>query len=660
MQKSYVFGRVALLDCAAHVFALGPLVDPPGAAVRIAMSRRVASPERYERYDPWASPSPVGAGDRNRLNPYNGFHGDRDEFREVLVGVFRDAGLLDAKAFRLDEDRASRFFDRVFDSYNAVPYHCALHAQEVTVAAHVLSRELRACGHGPFDEIETLALYVAALGHDVGHFGRTNAYLANSGHALHRLYPTSTMERFHVDLMSKVLAHPDDGLAPCVPESRGARAKFLALVERIILATDMAKHKIIVSDFEVLVGDRARRVRSTRGGVEASTSGASDDGFIAPTRLDDDERELALRATMKCADLSSLFLSLPRANFWGYRIMMESLQQGEREQREGLPRTSPSCQRAALANYFNHQAGFLEHVALPMFETFSVFTTRHFRAATLGIAETNLRAWRRGHDESTTECERRRRLRDATRAMQKVAAGCAMTVIFLASRRKVLLRNVEEHGGRDANLARDLENIRNTYQIMSAVYAVIGVAAAYGSTVVGESFLPVWAGEAFVRVVVPVLIAARFPIASSRQRVMRAAQMANNTGLRGEALNLQRRDAARVDFGRFTPVLFTLLYYLLPLYGARTHLVIHAAACMNRALADAKFELGWDADPWSLALWTARDSAVPVLAVAAFLVVVDSGARRELVPSFVADPIRRWLRGGTVTRRREETKRRRR
>ena len=104
------------------------MVDPPGAAVRIAMSRRVASPERYERYDPWASPSPVGAGDRNRLNPYNGFHGDRDEFREVLVGVFRDAGLLDAKAFRLDEDRASRFFDRVFDSYNAVPYHCALHA----------------------------------------------------------------------------------------------------------------------------------------------------------------------------------------------------------------------------------------------------------------------------------------------------------------------------------------------------------------------------------------------------------------------------------------------------------------------------------------------------------------------------------------------------
>ena len=181
------------------------------------MPRRAASPERYERYDPWASPSSVGVGDRKRLNPYNGFHGDRDEFREVLVGVFRDAGLLDAKAFRLDEGRASRFFDRVFDSYNTVPYHCAFHAQEVTVAAHVLARELRACGHGPFDEDEMLALYVAALGHDVGHFGRTNAYLANSKHALHLLYPTSTLERFHADRVSKLLADPDDGLAPCVP-----------------------------------------------------------------------------------------------------------------------------------------------------------------------------------------------------------------------------------------------------------------------------------------------------------------------------------------------------------------------------------------------------------------------------------------------------------
>ena len=614
------------------------------------MPRRAASPERYERYDPWASPSSVGVGDRKRLNPYNGFHGDRDEFREVLVGVFRDAGLLDAKAFRLDEGRASRFFDRVFDSYNTVPYHCAFHAQEVTVAAHVLARELRACGHGPFDEIEILALYVAALGHDVGHFGRTNAYLANSKHALHLLFPTSTLERFHADRVSKLLADPDDGLAPCVPESRGSRARFLALVERIILATDMAKHKSIASDFEVLVGDRARR--ANRGGDEATTRGVSDDGFVDPMRLDDDERELALRAAMKCADLSSMLSSMPRANFWGHRIMMENLRQGEREHLEGLPKTAPSCPRDSQARYCHHQAHFLEHVVLPFYETFSVLTTRRFRAATLGTAETNLRAWRRGRDESTTERERRRRLRDARHALLTVAAGCAMIVVFLASCRGVLLRNVEEHGVGDANLARELENVRELYRGMIVVYVVMGFAATCGLTAVGESFLPTWAAEAFVRVAVPALIAARFIITSSRPRVMRAAEMANTTGLRGEALNLQRRGAARVDFGRFTTSIFTLFYYVLsPLYGARTHLAIHAAATMNRALGDAKLELGWDADAWSLALWALRRSAAPVFAVAVLLVVLDRGARRELVPSFLADPTLRWLRGGKGRRR---------
>ena len=182
----------------------------------------------------------------------------------------------------------------------------------------------------------------------------------------------------------------------------------------------------------------------------------------------------------------------------------------------------------------------------------------------------------------------------------------------------MLLRNVEEHGVGDANLARELENVRELYRGMIVVYVVMGFAAACGLTAAGGRVPPgVGRAEAFVRVAVPALIAARAIITSSRPRVMRAAEMANTTGLRREALNLQRRGAARVDFGRFTTSIFTLFYYALsPLYGARTHLAIHAAATMNRALGDAKLELGWDADAWSLALWALRRSAAPVLAVA--------------------------------------------
>ena len=47
-----------------------------------------------------------------------------------------------------------------------VAFHCALHAQTVLGGAHRLARQLVACGHGPFREVEMLALYVAALGRD--------------------------------------------------------------------------------------------------------------------------------------------------------------------------------------------------------------------------------------------------------------------------------------------------------------------------------------------------------------------------------------------------------------------------------------------------------------------------------------------------------------
>jgi hypothetical protein len=52
-----------------------------------------------------------------------------------------------------------------------VPFHCALHAQSVMGYAHCLTRQLRECNHGPLSELEVLALYVAAMGHDAGHFG---------------------------------------------------------------------------------------------------------------------------------------------------------------------------------------------------------------------------------------------------------------------------------------------------------------------------------------------------------------------------------------------------------------------------------------------------------------------------------------------------------
>ena len=46
--------------------------------------------------------------------------------------------------------------------------------------------------------------------------------------------------------------------------------------------------------------------------------------LVRARRLDTERREMLLIICMKCADLSGLVMDLPRADFWGYRIMMRT------------------------------------------------------------------------------------------------------------------------------------------------------------------------------------------------------------------------------------------------------------------------------------------------------------------------------------------------
>ena len=206
-------------------------------------------------YDPWDFPGAPRVNDQNRHNPYNGYHGNELEFVETCLAIFHEAGLL--THFGIEDGLARRFFANMYASYGAMPYHCALHGQEVLAAAHCLTREIVECGHGPFTKLEILALYVAALGHDAGHFGVNNAYLQNSRHALYKLYTESTLEHYHAQILAQIVTHPADGIASCVPEAEGARAKFFRLLTDIVLATDMSRHKHLVGEFQWWVEELA-------------------------------------------------------------------------------------------------------------------------------------------------------------------------------------------------------------------------------------------------------------------------------------------------------------------------------------------------------------------------------------------------------------------
>lgn len=110
-------------------------------------------------HGPWRfATAPVSFVDGTaNAQPDSGLHGSKEEFRKVTLEIFNEAGLL--RHFGISEERAIRFFDHMYKLHGEIPYHCALHSLDVLGSAHCLMMQLRELNHGPFTELEVLALY---------------------------------------------------------------------------------------------------------------------------------------------------------------------------------------------------------------------------------------------------------------------------------------------------------------------------------------------------------------------------------------------------------------------------------------------------------------------------------------------------------------------
>ena len=179
--------------------------------------------------------------------------------------------------------------------------------------------------------------------------------------------------------------------------------------------------------------------------------------LVRARRLDTERREMLLIICMKCADLSGLVMDLPRADFLeGYRIMMENLKQGERGN-SWREQTTPTTREEAT-NYFAHQAGFLEHVVLPMFDTLTLFTSGRFREESAGVGERELGGLaKRARSMAMTRAKMQREA-----ALTRHSCGCCAGFldgrgVHHKPRRSVAVKDDERDGGR---VPREREPVR--------------------------------------------------------------------------------------------------------------------------------------------------------------------------------------------------------
>eukprot|EP01071_Lankesteria_metandrocarpae_P004065 Lankesteria_metandrocarpae@DN3349_c0_g1_i1.p1 len=231
---------------------------------------------------------------------------------------------------------------RYFDN----PYHNATHGATVAHTSRALCRMAGVDKSECFSSVDEVTFVLSALGHDMGHPGRNNAYLVACVHPLALLYnDTSVLENFHSALLFMLLSQPDLNVYQNItPE---AFQQHRSRIIELILATDMKQH------FEGVTKFRVRRASPEFDYVK-----------------NPDDMWLMLKMCLKAGDLSHGALEWLQHTEWSFRVVEEFYKQGDEEASLGLPK-SPLCDRATHKDLAKSQRGFLEFVVIPLFTELS-------------------------------------------------------------------------------------------------------------------------------------------------------------------------------------------------------------------------------------------------------------------------------------------------
>ena len=233
------------------------------------------------------------------------------------------------------------FFREVLAKYEKNPYHGALHGADVLQGVHALLAS-NARFEGALGEDTLLIVLVAALAHDVGHPGLTNAFLVESSHELAVRYNDhSPLENMHarvaLDLAKPWLSTMDRDVQK--------RARFTWI--ELVLATDMKEHAAAIF------------------GLEHELSKNPDYDAAEPGN-----HTTCLKIFIHAADLSNPTKAWPTYERWTKCIMEEFYAQADKEKADGHKLTVPLRGECKMDKF---QLGFLGFIR-PLFVTATKIT----------------------------------------------------------------------------------------------------------------------------------------------------------------------------------------------------------------------------------------------------------------------------------------------
>ena len=187
----------------------------------------------------------------------------------LLVAILHGCGLL--RRFRIPPSRALAFTTALAEHMPSNPFHNVRHVFAVTVTAYRFVHHSATCRHA-LEDVDVLALLLAAMCHDLEHPGTTNAFQVNTCSQLALRYnDISVLENHHAATAFALMAQTQllANLSPA--DGRAVRKRVVSA----ILATDMGKHKELLST----VGERISAAQSLAAEEAAAATAPARTGF---------------------------------------------------------------------------------------------------------------------------------------------------------------------------------------------------------------------------------------------------------------------------------------------------------------------------------------------------------------------------------------------
>jgi len=243
----------------------------------------------------------------------------------MVMHIFFHSELGIAKDF-CEDATFKAFYEAVKPNYKDVPYHCFAHACDVLHTVFRLSCLSFGCYW--MREVEQYSLLIAALCHDMGHFGKTNPFLVESRHQLAITYnDKSPLENMHCAKLFEICNEPATNAFGKASKDVYKEARKVAVAT--ILHTDNANHFAMIKDITQIYETHEAACEK-----QASSSGMLTeyrDRILEPNRL------LWLELFLHLADVSNPLKPFELSKAWAMRVLDEFFLQGDEEKQQGLP-----------------------------------------------------------------------------------------------------------------------------------------------------------------------------------------------------------------------------------------------------------------------------------------------------------------------------------